>query len=229
MTLAFGVLFIAIVFTSSVNSEKSKNQFDYDLVCKGDMQVVLHEFFGSVSCFADAFGIKNEEVKGKYPPRMSKCIPTSMMKSKALSNPQRFKKWLCSQERPDQHFDLINECIANITEKEDQLMHDCYVELAGRSIRQQVCMKNNQRELSWQYQEFQCLQQAHGNNFTCWSDTFGKQDLPVDEKSFGKWLCDDEYTPVELVHAFEVCTFAISEQQDESFYKCLSESAKKFI
>ena len=212
-----------------VSCDKSKNQFDYDLVCKGNMQVVLNEFYGSVRCFADAFGVKFDETNGKYPPRMRKCMPQSLSKSKALSNPKRFKSWLCSQDRPDKDFDMINECIANITDKEDQIMHDCYIDLAGRSIREQVCIHKNQRELAWQYQEFQCLQQAHGNNFTCWNETFERQPLPVDEKDFARWLCEDEFTPLELVHAFEVCTFAITEEQDARFFKCLGEGAKKFI
>lgn len=233
MTL-FAALVILVCLATCIAGQSStsgpeKNRFIYDLTCKRDLKVLSTELFAGMVCFSNAFGVPFNETKGKFPPRMTKCMPPNLLKSKSLASPDAFKKWFCSQDPDGKSLDMMDECAGNMTEQEEQTMHECYIEIAGQTVREQVCQLKDQRELSWQFQEYTCMRQALASNETCLTETFAGEKLPSEKKQFAQWLCQDEHTPIALIHSQEACLFADSDDKDQLFLNCLYGSAKKLL
>lgn len=237
MKCIFTTILVAsiVTFITAENdlSQVERRQFIHDLTCKSGLKVLSSELYAGIVCFSNAYGVPFNETKGKFPPKMSKCIPQELKKNKILSSANTFKKWFCEQEPSGKSLYMMGECSVNMTENEEQAMHDCYIEIAGETVREQVCLLKDQKELSWQYEEYKCMRKILANNVTCLMETFGgtEKDLPDDKKIFAQWLCQDEHTPIALIHAQEACLFTdeSSEEKDKQFVNCLVEVAKKVV
>ena len=226
VTLMIFASLATLIYSQNVSIQE-KNRFVYDLTCKRDLKVLSHELYAGVVCFSNAFGVPFNESNGKFPPKMTKCMHPNLMKTKALNSPSSFKKWFCSQDPEGKSLDMMDECAATMTEQEEQIMHDCYIEIAGKTVREQVCQEKDQKELSWQFHEYTCMRQALANNMTCLTESFSGETLPTDKKDFAQWLCQHENTPVALIHSQESCLFIDSDDKDQIFLNCLYEAAKK--